>query len=49
MELSGKTTVTADAEGILVIEGDTVPDVLRVHTQRRFVQDPDFRCIPCGR
>lgn len=45
MELSGKTTVTADAEGILVIEGDTVPDVLRVHTQRRFVQDLDFHGV----
>lgn len=39
MELLGKTTVSVDSEGILVIEGDTVPDVLRVHTQRRFVQD----------
>lgn len=42
MELSGKTTVTADAEGVLVIEGDTIPDVLRIHTQRRFVQDLDL-------
>lgn len=39
MELLGKTTVSVDASGVLVIVGDTVPDVLRVHTQRKFVQD----------
>lgn len=39
MELLGKTTVSADAEGILIIAGDTIPNVLRVHMQRRFVRD----------
>ncbi|WP_291588020.1 hypothetical protein [Bacteroides sp.] len=39
MELLGKTTVSVDAAGILIIAGDTVPDVLRIHTKRRFVQD----------
>lgn len=39
MELLGKTTVSADAEGTLIIAGDTIPNVLRVHTQRRFVRD----------
>lgn len=39
MQLLGKTTVAVDAEGTLVIEGDTIPDVLRVHTKRKFIQD----------
>lgn len=39
MELLGKATVSVDAAGILIIAGDTVSDVLRIHTQRRFVQD----------
>lgn len=39
MELLGKTTVSVDATGTLIIAGDTIPDVLRIHTERRFVQD----------
>lgn len=39
MELLGKTTVSVDAAGTLIIAGDTIPDVLRIHTKRRFVQD----------
>lgn len=39
MELLGKTTVSVDAAGTLIIAGDTVPNVLRIHTQRRFVQN----------
>lgn len=39
LTVSGKSAVEADAEGMLIIEGDTLENVLRVHTLRKSVPE----------